>query len=423
MKLLSINTQTRDKTGKVLNFKWQFTMGRTTQALGAKGFETQHNFLPGVGVYMGSIGSTRSAQRQRMYDDARRILRIVDRAYARNDDFVVQFSSMGNSRDHHVGMHTDDKDISQQYALQLGSCLDGGGLLRTGDNQTCPIVDTNYRHKVIRFDGRLPHAVVGDFEGERLNVIFYKMYDRHLRKAQPIMSGITVVADLRDLMAIHPSCNTRSGQSQDSTKPFISIIAVAGASCSGKSSVMRYVTGFLTRAFQPSSCWNRGPLHGTLYGRGQILVVGVGYDELEVCHTPGTDQFSCTAGPALLHMLQDPPPGVGVICLEGNSMKSLTKAVVRHTVESDGTIIFLDVECTILSNRQRERDLLTENQRSGRWLKSDCTRATNIAAEAAGACCRERNNNMADMRRIGNRVCKMIRTGVGAREVEVPQTL
>ena len=47
------NTQYRDNNKKVrFNLEWSMLMGHTTNALGAKSFETPHNFKKGKGVYV-----------------------------------------------------------------------------------------------------------------------------------------------------------------------------------------------------------------------------------------------------------------------------------------------------------------------------------------------------------------------------------
>ena len=96
------------------------------------------------------------------------------------------------SRSHHVRRHTDGEDITHQYALALGEY--DGALLRCYDPQG-NFTDFDYKNKIVKLDGRLPHEVVGmtEFQGERFSVIAYKNYDSRMSVEDPIFEKATFV--------------------------------------------------------------------------------------------------------------------------------------------------------------------------------------------------------------------------------------
>jgi len=176
--------QKRDKKNKKhFSLEWQLGMGRSTSALGATAFETPHNFKKGVGVCMSDIlDSKRPKWQKELYAKAKELILLIDADFAKNDDFVVNFSCMCDALNHYCRRHVDNMDIEYQYATVLGDCA-GGDLTvwnSDGTSQT-----KNYHRKVLKMDGRLPHQVE-PFTGRRYCVIFYKLYDRRYTEASPI---------------------------------------------------------------------------------------------------------------------------------------------------------------------------------------------------------------------------------------------
>ena len=83
---------------------------------------------------------------------------------------------------HHCKKHRDADDISYQYALALGDYE--GAKLRCYDDDDTPIGDFDYKRKICKMDGRLPHELImNDFKGTRFCIIWFKSYDR--RKTIP----------------------------------------------------------------------------------------------------------------------------------------------------------------------------------------------------------------------------------------------
>ena len=93
---------------------------------------------------------------------------------------------------HYVKKHVDDQDISHQYALGLGDYA--GAELRVWNKTQSNFQDFDYRHKVLKMDGRNYHELVSKkFEGERFTVIWYKHYDHRMNQADPIFDTPKVV--------------------------------------------------------------------------------------------------------------------------------------------------------------------------------------------------------------------------------------
>ena len=186
--------QNRNASGKAsrstFSTNFQLGLGRSCGALGAKSFETPHNFKKGVGVYMQDIQtSSRAKWKRALWVAAKELLLEIDADFAEHDDFCVNFSKMTDGSLHWVRKHVDGRDIAHQYGIVLGD-NQGGELQAWNSDGTSQLVD--YRHAVLKMDGRLPHAVL-PFEGERYCVIFYKLYDRNLTQPLPIFEPARII--------------------------------------------------------------------------------------------------------------------------------------------------------------------------------------------------------------------------------------
>jgi hypothetical protein len=112
-------------------------------------------------------------------------------------DYKVQFSMMTAISKHSVAPHFDSGDIAPQYSICLGD-YSGGELLtweQGKHKEPDPHLATDVRNKLLRFDGRLKHAVnawKGDY---RINVAFYKHYDSRWTKVQRIQKKPLLVMD------------------------------------------------------------------------------------------------------------------------------------------------------------------------------------------------------------------------------------
>jgi len=157
--------------------------------IGKPGF-VRHNFK-NTAAYVKPIEDQKVPDLwKKAYRKAMRVLRGIDADYAEGET-VVQFAYM-SSPTHYVGKHVDSNDISHQYAISLGDYK--GATLRVY-NQSGKAHDVDNRHKVVKFDGRLPHEVVVDesFEGDRFTVIFYKNYDSRKSEPDPVVDTPSVV--------------------------------------------------------------------------------------------------------------------------------------------------------------------------------------------------------------------------------------
>ena len=113
-----------------------------------------------------------------------------------NLDYKVQFSMMTSSS-HAVKAHRDGDDIAPQFSICLGKYT--GGELLTWDKYKGkdkePHLSTDGRNKLIKFDGRLKHAVAPWSGSYRINIAFYKHYDTRWTREQDILEKPLLVMD------------------------------------------------------------------------------------------------------------------------------------------------------------------------------------------------------------------------------------
>ena len=187
LKQVKEKKQYRDKTKKVkFNLEWAFLLGEgTCSALGAKSFETPHNFKAGKGVCLTKVTTRKLPKwKLKLWELSNRLIALIDKDFA-DGEFIVNFSCM-NKPDQYVKKHVDADDVSHQYALALGNYRNAA--LRLYDVDDTVIGDFDYHRKVLKMDGRLPHELLSDgFEGERFCIIWFKSYDHRQTQADPIL--------------------------------------------------------------------------------------------------------------------------------------------------------------------------------------------------------------------------------------------
>ena len=168
------------------NLRWSFLIGYNCSALGAKNFETPHNFKPGRGVYVKPVEERNMPQwKHDLWAYCKTLIRLIDADFAAGE-YSVNFSCM-NTPQHYVKKHTDSDDISYQYAFAVGSY--SNAFLRCYDADDNVVGEFDYHRKVCKLDGRLSHELVSDgFEGERYCVIFFKTYDHLKSEPDPIFA-------------------------------------------------------------------------------------------------------------------------------------------------------------------------------------------------------------------------------------------
>ena len=177
--------QYRDKTKKLkFNLEWAFLMGHNCSALGAKSFETPHNFKKGKGVCVTQVEERNIAKwKKELWALSKELITMTDPDFAAGE-YVVNFASMIKP-EHYVKKHVDSEDISYQYALTLGHYR--GAHLRCYDEQENVLGNFDYYRKVFKMDGRLPHEVITDnFQGERFTIVWFKTYDHRKTEPDPI---------------------------------------------------------------------------------------------------------------------------------------------------------------------------------------------------------------------------------------------
>ena len=87
--------QYRDGNKKVrFNLEWSMLLGHTTNALGAKSFETPHNFKQGRGVYIKSVEERKIPKwKKELWSLSKELISLVDPDFA-DGEFVVNYSCM-----------------------------------------------------------------------------------------------------------------------------------------------------------------------------------------------------------------------------------------------------------------------------------------------------------------------------------------
>jgi hypothetical protein len=116
-----------------------------------------------------------------------------------NMDYKVQFSMMTSSS-HAVKAHRDGDDIAPQFSICLGDYT-GGELLTWEKNRgkdRDPHLATDVRNRIVKFDGRLKHAVAKWSGSYRINIAFYKHFDTRWTREQEIQERPLLVMDFND---------------------------------------------------------------------------------------------------------------------------------------------------------------------------------------------------------------------------------
>jgi hypothetical protein len=188
--------QYRDKTKKTkFNLQSAFLLGATTNALGASknkegvsSFGTPHNIpsKKGKGVCLTPVLARVSLPKwkKNLWTLSQQLIEIIDPDFAVGE-YVVNYSTMTDPK-HYVKKHTDSDDISYQYGMSLGD-YEGTFETRIYDKDDKVVGDYDYKNRVLKMDGRLPHEVISKgFKGVRHCVIFFKSFDKRKLVCDPI---------------------------------------------------------------------------------------------------------------------------------------------------------------------------------------------------------------------------------------------
>ena len=176
--------QYRDQKKERFNLEWAFLLGHNISALGAKSFETPHNFKKGKGVCVTPVEERNIAKwKKELWALSKELITMIDPDFAAGE-YVVNYACM-TQPEHFVKKHVDSDDISHQYSMALGEY--SGAYLRCYDEEDNVLGDFDYQYEVCKMDGRLPHELISDdFEGERFCVVWFKTYDHRKTEPDPI---------------------------------------------------------------------------------------------------------------------------------------------------------------------------------------------------------------------------------------------
>ena len=183
--LLGYRPTLQEQTSGRFNLMWSLNLGTTTNALGATGFSHPHNLFKGVGVCLVPYEDRSSSTKKKkaIWRACASLIQQIDPEYAAGD-FAVAINCM-TSKKHDVYLHRDESDVSWQYILTLGKYR--GAHLECFNNAKQLIFSEGKPHRIVKFDGRLPHRVrLDDFRGTRISVIWYKCFDRCKEEPDPI---------------------------------------------------------------------------------------------------------------------------------------------------------------------------------------------------------------------------------------------
>ena len=101
------------------------------------------------------------------------------------DQYVLHFSKM-SALEHGVPKHTDDRDISKQYAVSFGSFT--GASLVCYDKKDNVVGSFPQPGAVVELSGRRGHEVVKEnFEGVRLTAILFQAWHELKSVPDPIL--------------------------------------------------------------------------------------------------------------------------------------------------------------------------------------------------------------------------------------------
>ena len=184
MQKVTRNEQERDKKHNLLKLKWQFGIGRTVNRWQSKlnkekNYLRPHNFKPTHLVNFQNIDERKGKTKiqKELYHAASNLLLDIDADYAKNEDYIINFSCM--NQESYVKKHTDKEDLTYQYLISLGDFE--GGELKAYNKNGKPFIFSNKR-KIVKLDGRLQHEVLPVTSGSRYAIIFYKIFDRTMTK-------------------------------------------------------------------------------------------------------------------------------------------------------------------------------------------------------------------------------------------------
>ena len=202
--------------GKRFNILAEAMIGRTLDNHGAwKGsgarYYGPHNIdsyrSRNLHVYMREVmDSTKPQWLKDCYRDVLTpLIKQIDPVWAGDDgDWAVQINIMDGAD--HINRHCDDKDISYQYGVALGSFT--GGNLKVWNRDESQTRSIDVHNKIVRLDGRNPHEVE-PFEGTRYSVYFFKVFDRREEwtTVAPITDDIVTVYPVSDHVCEESNAN------------------------------------------------------------------------------------------------------------------------------------------------------------------------------------------------------------------------
>ena len=196
---IKISTQKRNKERNEHNLAFQFSMGVSSNAANATGFELGTTWVreipgrPGRAAFVRPVleDPRLPAWKKEIWKLCVDLITKIDPQWAGvKEEFAVSISKI-NSPFHFVRNHVDKDDVCRQVVFFLGDF--SGAYLRlfshSGDFE-----DVNlFPGMVLEMDGRLPHELVlKDFVRVRHGLFFYKPFDSRLSSPTAITSNYRV---------------------------------------------------------------------------------------------------------------------------------------------------------------------------------------------------------------------------------------
>ena len=198
VQLNNVDLDTQKRDGKDFGLAWQFSMGITTNAAGATGFELDREHVypvPGVPGRAAKIVPVLNNPnvpdyQQEIWKNCVSLILQINKNWAGvKQEFGVSISKL-DSPDQFVHVHVDPRDVCRQIAVFLGN-FSGAFLKLYSASGTFEEVEL-YPGLVLDMDGRLPHELVlRDFKGVRYALFFYKNFDSRLTSPTVITSEYT----------------------------------------------------------------------------------------------------------------------------------------------------------------------------------------------------------------------------------------
>jgi len=184
------------------NLRWSFSCGHTTNVKTFLGFRDHpHNIKEGIFLTLGCCLKHPMEKdfipvwKKELYCLGSKFFAEFIPSFV-SHQYMIHFSRM-DSRDHYVRLHVDERDISSQYAIYLGTWKGASLVCYSSSSQSNlqEIGRFNESRALVHMDGRLLHYmdVQPNFKGIRYAMICYQLWNEKKDKPDPIFSPPALV--------------------------------------------------------------------------------------------------------------------------------------------------------------------------------------------------------------------------------------